>query len=228
MANIKAHFFGGGIAVNNDFVMTVNDTNGSFFIDTIDTNTYLYDVTTSDGYSATGLTSRHTITFPTGLGVKTVTISGQFPRIYFANNPNSKDKLLSVDNWGSYGLQNGTFEGSQGGGFFGCSNLTIIAEDVDNLNLIILANNFFRGCNLSTLPDGLTLPLLSNGTNMFFNNTINTTRYSQLLIDLESGNANNNVEFDGGNSKYNAAGQTARNILTGGTRSWTITDGGLE
>jgi hypothetical protein len=74
----------------------------------------------------------------------------------------------------------------------------------------------------------MELPLLTNGTQMFLGNTINTTRYSQLLVDLESGNANNSVTFHGGNSKYNATGQTARDILTGATRLWTITDGGLE
>jgi hypothetical protein len=61
---------------------------------------------------------------------------------------------------------------------------------------------------------------------MFVNNTINTARYSQLLIDLEEFNPNNNVSFHGGNSQYNAQGQIARNALI--ARGWTITDGGLE
>ena len=63
---------------------------------------------------------------------------------------------------------------------------------------------------------------------MFRDITINTTRYSQLLVDMEDLNPNNSVSFHGGNSLYNSTGETARNILTGGTRSWTILDGGLE
>jgi hypothetical protein len=70
------------------------------------------------------------------------------------------------------------------------------------------------------------LPLLTNGRAMFLGNTINTARYSQLLINLEEFNPNNNVPFHGGNSQYNAQGQIARNALI--ARGWTITDGGLE
>jgi hypothetical protein len=84
----------------------------------------------------------------------------------------------------------------------------------------------FLSNNLTSLPTGMGLSLLTNGSFMFIGNTINTARYSQLLIDLEAGNPNNNVAFHGGNSQYNAAGQTARNALI--ARGWTITDGGLE
>jgi len=37
----------------------------------------------------------------------------------------------------------------------------------------------------------------------------------------------NNVSFGGGNSKYNSAGQTARNTLIT-TKTWSFIDGGLE
>jgi hypothetical protein len=94
------------------------------------------------------------------------------------------------------------------------------------LPLLNDGNSMFRDNNLTTLPTGMELPNLNNGGSMFLGNTINTTRYSQLLIDLEANNPNNNVAFDGGNSQYNAAGQTARNALI--ARGWTITDGGLE
>ena len=72
----------------------------------------------------------------------------------------------------------------------------------------------------------MTLSSLINGSNMFNGNTINTTRYSQLLIDLENLNPNNNVTFHGGNSKYNASGEIARDALI--VRVWSITDGGLD
>ena len=89
-------------------------------------------------------------------------------------------------------------------------------------------NNMFRTTNLTDLPAVMTLPSLSSAAFMFEGVTINTTRYSQLLVDLEDLNPNNSVSFHGGSSQYNATGETARDILTGGGRNWTITDGGLE
>ena len=105
------------------------------------------------------------------------------------------------------------------------NNLTSLPTDMTLLNL---TNGLamFQNNDLTSLPSNMELPNLTNGTRMFQGNTINTTRYSQLLIDLEANNTNNNVTFHGGNSKYNAAGQVARNALT--ARGWSITDGGLE
>lgn len=56
--------------------------------------------------------------------------------------------------------------------------------------------------------------------------TLSTTSYSDLLIDLAANNLNTNVVFDGGGSKYNASGATAKATLV--SRSWSITDGGPE
>jgi len=94
------------------------------------------------------------------------------------------------------------------------------------LNNLSSGNRMFYGAGFTSLPSGITLPNLTDGTYMFLAVTLNTTRYSQLLIDMESGNVNDNVIFHGGNSKYNAAGETARNALV--ARGWAITDGGLE
>lgn len=91
---------------------------------------------------------------------------------------------------------------------------------------LLTGGRMFRNNSLTDLPSGITLANLTDGTNMFEGNTINTTRYSQLLIDMNANNSNNNVPFHGGNSKYNSAGETARNALI--ARGWTITDGGLE
>lgn len=87
-------------------------------------------------------------------------------------------------------------------------------------------SRMFRGTSLTSLPLGMDLPLLTDGFQMFLGNTINTARYSQLLIDLEANNNNNNVAFNGGLSTFNAQGEIARMALI--ARGWTITDGGLE
>lgn len=236
----------------------------------ITTGTYLYDYTTSDGQSGTGLTGSTTITFASGAGTYDINITGLFPEIYF-NNTGDRLKLLKVLEWGSYGVG----ETSHANSFRGCSNLDEIASDIDFLNSATVCNNMFFNCNLTTLPStfslasvtsaslmfgncnltslpaGMTLPLLQNGASMFsncsltdlpagmtlsalnsaggflFNNTINTVRYSQLINDLESGNANNNVIFHGGNSNYNSSASAAHTTLTTAPRNWTITDSGL-
>jgi hypothetical protein len=96
------------------------------------------------------------------------------------------------------------------------------------LSALSLATDFFNGNSLTDLPSGIKLQSLTSGSRMFVSNTINTVRYSQLLVDLESDNPNNSVTFGGGLSKYNTTGQIARNILTSPPRNWIITDGGLQ
>ena len=83
----------------------------------------------------------------------------------------------------------------------------------------------FRDCNLTSLPSGMTLDNLTDGANMFAENTINTVRYSELLVDMEADNSNTSVSFNGGNSKYNTSGETARNLLIN-NQTWSFTDGG--
>jgi len=232
--------------------------------------TFNYSVTTDDGYSATGITENHTITFPSGAGIHKVYISGTFERIFF-NNGGDRLKLTKILNWGTI-----VPVPNQTGAYYGCANLTEIAGD-NNLwdSNVVTASNAFRGCTslpsikegfslsamtvgsstfrdcgMSILPSTLTLVGIQNGNaclfgtpltdlppNMklsaitgnngnFFSSTINTSRYSQLLIDMKDTNPNLNVTFGGGTSKYNSAGKVARDILI--SRGWIITDGGLE
>ena len=109
---------------------------------------------------------------------------------------------------------------------------TFQASDLDSLPDVMFLDNLENGLlmffqnNLTDLPTGITLPNLSNGDRMLEGNTINTERYSKLLIDMEAGNNNTNVPFHGGGSKYNAAGETARNLLIA-NQNWSFTDGGL-
>ena len=107
--------------------------------------------------------------------------------------------------------------------FFRC-NLTSLPSGMTLDNLTNGGAMFF-GCNLSSLPSGMTLDNLTDGANMFAENTINTVRYSELLVDMENLNSNTNVLFNGGNSKYNTSGETARNLLIN-NQTWSFTDGG--
>jgi len=107
--------------------------------------------------------------------------------------------------------------------FFNCS-ITSLPSEMTLANLTD-GSRMFTNCNLTSLPSEMTLANLTNGDLMFQNNTIITSRYSTLLVDMENFNSNTNVSFHGGNSKYNAAGETARNLLIA-NQNWTFTDAG--
>ena len=69
----------------------------------------------------------------------------------------------------------------------------------------------------------MTLASLTNGTQMFGNNTINTAWDSQVLIELGANNPNDNVTVPRWKTaKYNTTGEMARDLLV--VRTWTITD----
>ncbi|MEP5374248.1 MAG: BspA family leucine-rich repeat surface protein, partial [Hyphomicrobiales bacterium] len=59
-------------------------------------------------------------------GIYEVSITGDFPRIYF-NNGGDKDKITAVTQWGDIQWQ------SMHGAFYGCSNLDVTANDAPDL-----------------------------------------------------------------------------------------------
>jgi len=70
-------------------------------------------------------------------------------------------------------------------------------------------------------------PLANNFSNCFLSSTLPTQTYSDMLVSLDQNNANLNVPFHGGNSKYNSIGYIGRhNLIT--NKTWTITDGGVD
>jgi uncharacterized protein YdbL (DUF1318 family) len=97
--------------------------------------------------------------------------------------------------------------------------------DVMILNNLENGQGMFLGNNLTDLPVEMKLPNFKGGNNFLRFMTINTTRYSQLLVDMQNLNSNRNVSFHSGNSQYNAQGETARNLLIN-NQNWTFTDGG--
>ena len=104
-------------------------------------------------------------------------------------------------------------------------NLLTSLPNTLTLNSLEDGNSLFNGNFLIDLPAAVTLPNLENGTNFLLGSTINTERYSQLLVDMAAGNNNTNVPFHGGLSKYNADGKTAKNLLIA-NQNWIFTDGG--
>jgi len=80
------------------------------------------------------------IDFPS-IGTYQVSISGDFPRIYFNHAPfvneNDHDKILSVDQWGDQ--QWDSFFNA----FKGCSNLEVNASDIPDLSNVVTMKNMF-------------------------------------------------------------------------------------
>ena len=109
--------------------------------------------------------------------------------------------------------------------FQGCSILNYLPSSLTLINLFS-AQNMFVGTSIIDVPIGVKLISLRQGYNMFYGITLPKARYSQLLIDIQTIGTVNSGQIHGGNSKYNAAGKTSRDILTSSPRSWTITDGG--
>ena len=70
---------------------------------------------------------------------------------------------------------------------------------------------------------------VTNMFRMFFGAALSPSNYDALLIGWNKRNLQTGRSFHGGNSKYTAAAQTARDNMVDATNGhgWTITDGGL-
>jgi len=117
------------ITVKTDNPGTSADT--KFVIPTYHYN-YNYDVD-CDGASPgtntlTGQTGNATCSY-TNAGTYTIKITGDFPLIFF-NNGGDKEKLLSIEHWGT-----GQWVSMQKA-FSGCSNMTVPATDAPNLSAV--------------------------------------------------------------------------------------------
>jgi hypothetical protein len=153
--------------------------------------------------------SNNLTSLPSGMTLPNLT-DGDF--MFISNNLTSLPSGMTLPN-----LSNGKY-------MFESNNLTSLPSGMTLPNLTD-GQFMFESNNLTSLPSGMTLPNLTDGQFMFESNTINTARYSTLLVDMEDLNSNANVSFGGGNSKYNADGETAKNLLIT-NQNWTFTDGG--
>lgn len=74
-------------------------------------------------------------------GIKTVSISGVFPQIYF-NNVGDKFKLKTINNWGTQLWREMHYA------FYGCSNMTGTYEDAPNTTAVTKMDWMFYNCSV--------------------------------------------------------------------------------
>ncbi|WP_282042967.1 BspA family leucine-rich repeat surface protein [Winogradskyella flava] len=157
---------------------------------------YSYDVDwDNDGnynIADTGYTGDATHDFGTP-GTYTIVIRGTFPSIYF-NNAGDKEKLLSVDQWGTIAWT--TMEAA----FSGCSNLTVPANDEPNLSgvaslekMFALASSFNTDISSWDISGITNIKQMFNGATMFNQdigiwNTSNVTNMESVFDGASSFN----------------------------------------
>ncbi len=115
-----------------------NSGNNQITIPVFSGETYNYSVDWGDGSSNTGVNGGITHTYATQ-GIYTVSLSGDFPRIFF-NNQGDKQKILTVESWGS--LKWTSMENA----FFGCVNLDVTAIDIPDFSLASNIQSMFWRC----------------------------------------------------------------------------------
>ncbi len=129
----------GIVHAQNEFITTweTTTTNESITIPTTGSG-YNYTVDWGDGTIETGFIGDASHPY-VDTGIHTVTITGDFPRIYFANS-GDKDKILTVEQWGTIAWTNFL------DAFSGCTNLDVTASDAPDLSNVIYLVRVFNGC----------------------------------------------------------------------------------
>ncbi|MGB0522674.1 MAG: BspA family leucine-rich repeat surface protein [Flammeovirgaceae bacterium] len=235
---------GGQVCTGQQFITTWQTTSDGerITIPTFPSETYDYDVNWGDGQSSLAQTGDATHTYTTA-GTYTVTITGIFPRIYFAGTGDAA-KIQSVTQWG------GICWSSFAKAFEGCSNLSITATDAPELTNVTDLSQMFKGSgignpnlsswitssitNMSSMFEQATnfssdisawnMSSLSNAANMLDNTNLSIVDYDNLLLALANQSLSSAVSFGAANLEH-CAGASARQSLIDNF-SWTITDGG--
>lgn len=211
-----------GVNEENRFIISVKSDNigssgtNQFTIPTIEVG-YLYDIETSDGYTATGITGNHTITFPSGAGTYDVFISGDFPRIYF-NNTGDKLKILEVKNWGIYAIGST----NQFSAFRGCSNLDFTATDSGNFENVTNFQTFIRESSVTTLGN-IVFDSSTRFTAFALNSSIENVR-ANIFDNCTA--TSYNTAFQGSNLTQTSIDNILVSIDTAGQSGGTFNHGG--
>jgi surface protein len=180
---IVGHTLQGGVAIpQRPFIFTISST--STF--TLPTNGSGYDavIDWGDGTTETliGTPGNVTHTYPTST-VRTITISGVFPTIYF-NDSGNKLLITDIIQWGDIVWEDFT------NSFYGCSNLTVVtATDLPILTNVTSTSFMFYGCVSLVYNSTLNNWDVSNVTDM--SGMFGFTLFNQPLSSWDVSNVTN-------------------------------------
>ena len=180
-----------------------------------------YEVDWGDGagFSQFDLSDSATHTYGTA-GIYTIRVRGIYDSIFF-NSADDKDKILSIDQWGSNRWQtmNRAFDGA---GF-----LQIRATDIPDFVSVTAMPYMFNDATLVN-PDtsDWDVTSLTDAGHMFAGVSLSTGNYERLLINWAAKDLKPGVNFDGGNSNYCSSAAVAARASMEASDGWVITDGG--
>lgn len=138
---------------------------------------YNYEVDWGDGNSNTAVTGNITHTY-SNIGTYTVTISGSFPRIFFADS-GDEEKLLTIEQWGDIEWASFHFA------FDGCTNLHVNASDAPDLSGVTNLSTMFQ--NAKVFNESINhwdVSTITDMGGMFFN----CTSFNQPLSNWDVSN----------------------------------------
>ena len=151
-------------------------------IPTFSGETYNYTVDWGDGTASNNVSGNITHTYVTP-GVYTVSIIGNFPRIFFANT-GDKNKILTVEQWGDIKWS------SMVSAFAFCGNLDVVATDIPDFSETTSLSSMFFGC--SALVGNATLNDWNvNTINVMANIFNQASLFNQDISGWDVGNVNN-------------------------------------
>lgn len=170
---------GSGNNVGETFITTWQTTTASETIQ-IPTNSgsYNYTINWGDG-TEESLTSTNPSHVYTDAGTYAISIRGTFGQIYLNNNATYRDKLLTIEQWGSIAWAN------LNNAFYGCSNMTYNALDAPDLSSVTSISNIFNGC--ASFNGNVNSWDVSNVQNMSFA-FFNADAYNQPLNNWDVSN----------------------------------------
>ncbi|MCP4456430.1 MAG: BspA family leucine-rich repeat surface protein [Cytophagales bacterium] len=206
------------------FITTWQTTTASESITIPTTGTgYNYTVDWGDGNTESGLAGDAGHTYATA-GTNTVTITGDFPRIYF-NDDSSSDpntlKIMSIKQWGD---QTWT---SMDGAFSGCSNLTYNATDVPDLSGVTSLSHTFSNClDFNGNIGSWDVRSVTDMASMLDNSNMSAGNYDALLNGWSQLTLQSGVTFGASGVHYCNGSDDKQKIID--DFSWTIGDAGQD
>lgn len=110
--------------------------------------------------------------------------------------------------------------------FEGASSFNQDISSWDVSKLMNMKNMFSEASSFNQDIGSWNVSNVTNMTDLFKDVTLSTNNYNNILIGWAAQNVKNEINFNGGNSKYSPGEAAAARAVLTGTYEWTITDGG--